>query len=99
MKRYEETNYFALANDIFPDDEDTARSLYRRASGTYDHALIKSSPIGYVDAIRDCAWNYDEEAETELHNDFNEVARILAKHGISMDISQLFLRLKLVAKT
>lgn len=99
LKRYEETNYFALANDIFPDDEDTARSLYRRANGTYDHALVKASPIGYVDAIRAWAWDYDERAESELRRDFIEVARILGKHGITMDLSRLFSRLGLVGKS
>ena len=73
--------------------------MYRRVNGTYDHALVKASPVGYVDAIRACAWNYDKAVEKELHDDFHEVARILAKHGIAMDFSGLFPRLGLVGKT
>ena len=99
-KKYANQTLYALATEIFsePKDKDARDNLYKRAIGTYDQSLVTASPIGYTDAIRSWAWDYDAVSERKLHEDLNEIARILGKHGIAVDLSRAFWKAKLVAE-
>lgn len=78
-------------------DEDADGNLqdyiYKRARGKYRNSKIEFDPYGYVDSIWDRYYKFDQAKERALFSDLEEMAKILERHGVAMDLSRAFWRL------
>ena len=68
--------------------------IYKRVQGRYNNQRIQRNPLGYTAAVVHQHYDFDSEALSELHSDLTDVAAILSKHNILMDLSPSFWRLQ-----
>lgn len=68
--------------------------IYKRVQGRYNNQRIQRNPLGYTAAIVNQHYDFDKDALSEFHSDLTEVAKILDKYNIFMDLSSSFWRLQ-----
>lgn len=85
---------YALVTKMHPEGSDELDPVYKRVRGTY-RGIRKVDRIGYTDAIRAWACDYDDAGERELYNDMKQIASVMAKHGVPMNLEKVFWRVTL----
>lgn len=95
--RYHEKTSHGLSTEAATQFEDERGNrleyIYRRASGTYNNKKIRNDPEAYRYALRARFRLYSKSKEKELFDDLSKVAKILERHGISMNLSRAFWRI------